>query len=138
MLKKLNFLNVSLNPYKVFVTYCYFYITMLISKYVFIYLFIYLFLERGREGEREGEKHQCVVASCVPHTGEHAHNPSMCPDWEWNPWPFGLQSGTQSTEPHQPGLKIAFFFKYTFQRCYIIYLTKYMKFSPQMLSTWFL
>ena len=25
------------------------------------------------------------------------------PDWESNRRPFGLQSGTQSTEPHQPG-----------------------------------
>ena len=37
-------------------------------------LFIY-FLERGREGEREGEKHQCVVASCLPPTGDLARNP---------------------------------------------------------------
>ena len=46
--------------------------------------FIYLFLEKGREGEREGEKHQCVVASHVPPTGDLACNPGMCPDWEWN------------------------------------------------------
>ena len=46
--------------------------------------FIYLFLERGREGEREGKKHQCVVASRVPSTGELSHNPGMCPDWELN------------------------------------------------------
>ena len=47
------------------------------SKY-----FIYLFLERGREGEREGEKHQCVVVSHVPTTGDLACNPGMCPGWE--------------------------------------------------------
>ena len=29
-------------------------------------------------GEREGEKHQCVVASCVPPTGDLAYNPDMC------------------------------------------------------------
>ena len=29
----------------------------------------------------------------------------MCPDWELNRWPVGLQAGTQSTEPHQPGQK---------------------------------
>ena len=34
--------------------------------------FIYLFLERGREREGEGEKHQCVVASHVPPTGDLA------------------------------------------------------------------
>ena len=27
----------------------------------------------------------------------------MCPDWKSNWWPFGLQAGAQSTEPHQPG-----------------------------------
>ena len=45
--------------------------------------FIYLFLDRG-EGEREGEKHQCVVASSTPFTGDLARNPGMCPDWESN------------------------------------------------------
>ena len=58
--------------------------------YLFIYLFIYL-LERRKKGEREGEKHQYVVASCVPPTGNLAHNPSMCPDWELNQQPVGLQ-----------------------------------------------
>ena len=43
------------------------------------------------EGEREGEKRQYVVASPVPHTGDLAHNPVMCPDWESNWQPFGLQ-----------------------------------------------
>ena len=37
---------------------------------LFIFLRLYLFLERGREGEREGEKHQCVVASHAPPTGD--------------------------------------------------------------------
>ena len=49
---------------------------------VFFKYFIYLFLERGREGDREGEKHQCVVASCAPPTGNLACNPGMCPDQE--------------------------------------------------------
>ena len=62
-----------------------------------------VFRERGREGEREGEKHQCVVASHTPPTGDLAHNPGMCPDWESNQQAFGFQAGTQSTEPHQPG-----------------------------------
>ena len=34
---------------------------------------LYLFLERGG---REGEKHQCVVASGAPPTGDLAHNPT--------------------------------------------------------------
>ena len=72
-------------------------------------IFIYLFLEREREGEREGEK-QCVVASRMPPTGDMAHNPGMCPDWESNQRPFGSQADAQSTEPHQPGLKAIFFF----------------------------
>ena len=45
------------------------------------------------EGEREGEKHQCVVASHTPPTGDLAHSPGMCPDWESNWRPFGLQAG---------------------------------------------
>ena len=69
---------------------------------------IYLFLERGREGEREGEKHQCVVVFQAPATGDLAHNPGICPDWELNQRPFGSASGAQSTEPHQPGPDVAF------------------------------
>ena len=55
------------------------------------------------EEERGGEKHQCMAASWVLPTGDPAHNPGMCPDWESNQRPFGLQAGTQSTEPHQSG-----------------------------------
>ena len=39
----------------------------------------------------------------MPPTGDLAHNPGMCPDWELNQWPFDPQASTQSTEPHQPG-----------------------------------
>ena len=82
-----------------------------LENLLFIYLllkflrkdFIYSFLERGREGEREGEKHQCVVASHTPPTGDLAHNPGMSPDWESSWRPFGSQAGTQSAEPQQPG-----------------------------------
>ena len=38
-----------------------------------------MFRERGKEGEREGEKHQCVVAFCMPPTGDVASNPGVCP-----------------------------------------------------------
>ena len=40
----------------------------------FIYLF---FRETGMEGERKGEKHQCVVASHAPQTGDLARNTCM-------------------------------------------------------------
>ena len=61
----------------------------LIGNCLRFYLFI--FRARGREGGREGEKHQCVVASHTPPTGDLAHNPGMCPDRESNRWPSGLQ-----------------------------------------------
>ena len=61
-----------------------------------------IFLDGGREGEREGEKHQCVVDSGTPPTGDLACNPGMFPDWELNWRPFGLQAHAQATEPHQP------------------------------------
>ena len=77
------------------------------SHFFFKKYFSYLFFrEREREREREGEKHQCVVASHTPQTGDLARNPGMCPDWELNWRPFGSQAYTQSTEPHQPGLEI--------------------------------
>ena len=39
--------------------------------------FIYLFIFMEREGEKEREKHQCVVASHMPTTGDLACNPPM-------------------------------------------------------------
>ena len=53
------------------------------------------FQRGGWEGEREREKHHA------------SHMPPMCPAWELNQQPFGLQAGTQSTDPHQPGLDIS-------------------------------
>ena len=47
-------------------------------------ILLFIFRERGREGERKGEKHQCVVSSRPPHTGDLDRNPGMCPDWELN------------------------------------------------------
>ena len=41
----------------------------------------------------------------LPSAGDMACNPGMCPDWELNWQPFGLQAGTQSSEPYQPGLQ---------------------------------
>ena len=69
--------------------------------------FIYLLLERGKGRERNinmREIHQSV-ASRMPPIGDPVHNPGMCPDWESNWQPFGLQAGTQSIDPHQPVLK---------------------------------
>ena len=56
----------------------------MLDLFIFIFLRFYLFLEREREGEREGEKHQCVVASHVPPTGDLARDPGVCPNWELN------------------------------------------------------
>ena len=71
------------------------------AKIGFFKRFIYLFLEKGREGEREGEKHQCVVASRAPPTGDLSCYPGVCPDWESNLRPFVSQGGVPSTEPHK-------------------------------------
>ena len=66
----------------------------------------------GKEGERKGEKHQCVVASHASPTGDPSLNSGMCPDWELDWRPPGSQASTQSTEPHQPGIKKKIFFNF--------------------------
>ena len=81
----------------------------LIFGFIFKRFYLFIFTQRGGEGERG--KHQCVISSHEPPTGDLAHNPGMCPDWELNHQPFGLQASAQSTELHQPGLinKFKFF-----------------------------
>ena len=79
-----------------------------LNIYIYIKDLINSFVFRLRGKEKEREKQQCVVASRVPPTGNLARNPGMCPDWEQNQRPFGSQAGAQSTEPHQPGLKLYF------------------------------
>ena len=59
-----------------------------------IFLILFIFRQKGREGEGEREKHQCVVAPYTPPTGDLAHNPGTCSDWESNWRPFGSQAST--------------------------------------------
>ena len=61
--------------------------------------------EKGRERKIDVQEIRLSVASRIPPLGDLAHHPLRCPDWESNQWPFSLQAGMQSTEPHQPGLK---------------------------------
>ena len=57
-----------------------------------------MYFYRGEEREKEGEKHQCVIASQGPPTGDLACNPGMCPpDWESNWQLFGSQACAQFT-----------------------------------------
>ena len=70
--------------------------------------YLFIFKQKGKEGEREGEESICGC-SHVPLTGDLAHHPGMCPDWELNWRPLGSQAGAQFTEPHLPGL---YYFKW--------------------------
>ena len=108
---------------------------------IFFKDFIYLFLEEEKGG-REGEKHQCVVASHAPPTGDLAWNPGMCPDWESNWGPFGLQASTQSTELHQSG---RYYLLGTFHAlcpfvlncaCPQIHMLKFQSSGPQNVTIW--
>ena len=67
--------------------------------FFFLDLYFFIFRERGREGEREKEKHQCVVASHAPPTGDLAHNPGTCPDWELNQQSFSSQCFQKAPQP---------------------------------------
>ena len=57
---------------------------------LYFFKILFIFREKGREGEREEGEHQHVVASHVPTTGDLAHNPVICSNWESNRQPFGL------------------------------------------------
>ena len=70
----------------------------------FLKAFMYLFLERRREGEERERNLNVWLPLVHPLLGTWSITKAyICPDWESNQQPFGSQSGTQSTEPHQPG-----------------------------------
>ena len=72
-------------------------------------LFIY-FLERGEGKEKERKRNINVWLLLVhPLQGNLACSPGMCPDWESNQRPLGLQAGAQSTKPYQPGPNTEFY-----------------------------
>ena len=115
-------------------------------SYLFLKVFyVFIFRDRGREGEREEEKHQCVVASHTLPTGDLAHNPGMCPDWESKLQPFGPQASTQSTKPHQPGplsFDIIRFLKFWEVKSYLTFLWELLNLitlfcSPFLPLYWF-
>ena len=82
----------------------------LFSILFFFYDFFKIYFYRGDGKEKERErKHQSVLVSCAPRTGDPAHNPSMCPYWEWNLRSSGSQARAQSTELHQPVPIILYF-----------------------------
>ena len=85
-------------------------VTSPLSNIFLFYLFIFKILFREGEGrEKKGEKHQCVVVSCMPPTGDLACNTGMCPGLALDWWlPFGLWDNAQPTEPHQSGPEIYF------------------------------
>ena len=73
------------------------------------FLKILFIFREGKGGRKRGRQtSMCGCLSLEPSTGDLAHNPVMCPDWELNQQPFGLKASTQSTEPHQPRLSFHF------------------------------
>ena len=64
--------------------------------------FIYFIFRQGREGERERNINVWLLLTCL--TGNLAHNPGVCLDWELNLRHFGgSQACIQPSEPYQPG-----------------------------------
>ena len=63
-----------------------------------------------------------MVAFRMCPTGDLAHNPGVCPDWESNMRPFSSQASTQSTEPHQAGQDLFWSLQETI---YVKYLEQY-------------
>ena len=64
----------------------------------------------------------CGCLLRAPPTGDLVPNRGVCLDWELNQRPFGLQAGTQSTEPPQLGLHL--FFKKSSTEFTVFFLVK--------------
>ena len=83
---------------------------------LFLKKFFFIIFREG-EGGRKRKKYQWVVASHVAPTGDLAHNPGMCPDWESNRRPFAFSAHTQSTELHLPGHVCIYSYVYRYNLC---------------------
>ena len=65
---------------------------------------LFIFREKGKGRRNRGrETSVCGCLSPASYWGL-GQNTGMCPGWESNQQPFGLQASTRSTEPHQPRL----------------------------------
>ena len=80
---------------------------------VFLKRFCVFIYFRVGKGEREGERHQYVVSSCVPPTGDLACNLGMCPRPGIEQMTLWFAGWHSTTEPHQAGQ--IFFSNYTGQ-----------------------
>ena len=60
-----------------------------------------LILERGTQG---GERNINRLPTVCGPTRDRTRNLGMCPDWESNPQPLGVQDDTLSNQVTQPGL----------------------------------
>ena len=63
----------------------------MVVSFLFFKKILFMFRERGKEEEREAKKHQCVVASCAPPTGDLACNPGIALTGNWTGDPSVLR-----------------------------------------------
>ena len=73
--------------------------TLLLRQYTYWDIFFkrdFIFTERGSEREREERNISVWLPLTCPLLGDLACNPGMCPDWESNQRPFGLQARSRS------------------------------------------
>ena len=71
-----------------------------------------------------------MVASHVPPTGDLACNPGMCPDWELNQQPFGLQAGAQNT-PGRSFYILKVYFNEVKASVFFSFVVSFTKSSPK-------
>ena len=78
-------------------------------KFTLSFKFIFIFREGKGGGKRGRETTTCGCLLHAPDWGAGLQ-PRHVSDWESNRRPSGSQAGTQSTEPHQPGLGFIHFY----------------------------
>ena len=92
---------------------CHFYLS-------FVFLRFYLFIFREVKGGRKRERKISMCGSLIAPTGHLAHNPDMCPNWESNWWPFGLQPTLNPLSYTNRGFKCIIKVNYINMLCYIV------------------
>ena len=108
----------------------------LVSSFLFLINILFIYFQRGEGREKERQRNINVWLPLVRPLLRTWPTTQACTlGWELNRQPFVLQAGTQSTEPHQPGICIQYLLLSIISVRFIHVVVYNSKYSQLLLSS---